>query len=334
MRLSKSLIATLRSDPADAEVPSHRLLVRAGYIQKLAAGLYIYSPLMWRTLKKIVNIVRAELDREDAQELMLPIMQPKEIWEESGRWQRYINEGIMFHMTDKKGTEVCLGPTHEEVITTYVKRTVQSHKQLPINLYQIQDKFRDEIRPRFGLMRGREFIMKDAYSFDADADGLDASYAAMDRAYRRIFTRCGLQFTAVEADAGAIGGSGSQEFMVTADTGEDLILVCPACNYAANVEKADSLAVPGPDGGAPAALEKHATPNIRTVQELVELFAMPAAGMAKTVIYRAQYDDHTDVVAVMMRGDLEINDVKLCNVLDALTVELADEETVKRATGA
>ncbi len=327
-------LATLRDDPADAEVPSHRLLARAGYIQKIAAGIYVYSPLMWRTLRKVSNIVREELEREGANEILMPILQPKEIWEQSGRWARYLAEGLMFHMVDKRGSELCLGPTHEEVVTTYIKRIVKSYKQLPVNVYQIQDKFRDEIRPRFGLMRGREFVMKDAYSFDIDEAGLDASYLAMDRAYRRIFERCGLAFRAVEADSGAIGGSGSQEFMVLAETGEDAILYCEESGYAANVEKATSIISPTPDGGEAKPLEKHATPGVKTVDQLVAFFKMDAARMAKTVIYNATYADRVEAVAVMMRGDLEINEVKLCGILDALAVGLADEATILRVTGA
>ena len=335
MRLSTTPIATLRDDPADAEVPSHRLLARAGFIQKLAAGIYIYSPLMWRVLKKISQIVREELDNEGAQEILMPIAQPKEIWVQSGRWSRYIAEGIMFHLEDKKGSELCLGPTHEECVTTYIKRTINSYKQLPLNLYQIQDKFRDEIRPRFGLMRGREFIMKDAYSFDADEKGLDASYEAMDRAYRRIFERCGLEFTAVEADSGAIGGSGSQEFMVTADTGEDAILVCKESGYAANVEKATSIIDATPDGGEAKALETHDTPDIKTCDQLVDFFdGYPKERMAKTVIYNAVFDDREAPVAVMIRGDLEVNEVKLTNSVGALAIKLADEGLVKKVTAA
>ena len=335
MRLSTTPIATLRDDPADAEVPSHRLLARAGFIQKLAAGIYIYSPLMWRVLKKISQIVREELDREGAQEILMPIAQPKEIWVQSGRWSRYIAEGIMFHLEDKKGSELCLGPTHEECVTTYIKRTISSYKQLPVNLYQIQDKFRDEIRPRFGLMRGREFIMKDAYSFDADEKGLDASYDAMDRAYRKIFERCGLEFTAVEADSGAIGGSGSQEFMVTADTGEDAILVCKESGYAANVEKATSLLDATPDGGAAKDLETHDTPDIKTCDQLSDFFeGYPKERMAKTVIYNAVFDDKEAPIAVMIRGDLEVNEVKLSNAVGALAIKLGDEGLVKKVTGA
>jgi prolyl-tRNA synthetase len=334
MRLSRVPFVTLREDPADADVPSHRLLTRAGYVLKVAAGLYTYGPLMWRVLRKVSGIVREELEREGAQEILMPILQPRELWDESGRWARYASDGILFQLADRKGAELCLGPTHEEVVTAYAKRIVRSYKDLPFNVFQIQDKFRDEIRPRFGLMRGREFIMKDAYSFDADEAGLDASYAAMVRAYRAIFYRCGLSFTAVEADAGAIGGSGSQEFMVTADSGEDAIAVCASCGYAANVEKATSRAAPAPDGGPPAPLARHATPGVRSVEQLAAFFDLPAARMAKTVIYVASFAERREPVAVLMRGDLEINDVKLANALDALAVELADEDTVRRVTGA
>ena len=335
MRLSQLLITTLRDDPADAEVPSHRLLARAGYIVKAAAGLYTYAPLMWRTIKKVQDIVREELDREGAQELMMPMLHPKELWVSSGRWDRYVTDGIMFTLQDRKQTELCLGPTHEEVITDFANTLINSYKQLPVNLYQIQDKFRDEIRPRFGLMRGREFIMMDAYSFDADARGLDEAYAKMDRAYRAIFTRCGLQFTVVQADAGAIGGSGgSEEFMVLADTGEDAILHCPACGYSANVEKADARVAATPDGGAPAPLEKVATPDVRTVEQLQQFFDLPPGRMAKTVLYTAVHPDREETAAVLMRGDLEINETKLVNALDCLAARLADEATVQRVTGA
>ena len=334
MRLSTFPLHTLREDPSDAEIPSHRLLVRAGYIQKIASGIYIYSPLMWRVLKKISNIVREEMDRSGACEMMMPILQPRDIWDESGRWNRYVADGILFHMTDAKNAEVCLGPTHEEVITTYVKRVCSSYKQLPFNLYQIQDKFRDEIRPRFGLMRGREFIMKDAYSFDADEEGMAKSYEVMNKAYHAVFERCGLEFSAVDADPGAIGGSGSQEFMVIADQGEDAILIADDGGYAANVEKADSILEPSPDGGKALPLRHEPTPNIRTVEELCEFFSMDAARMAKTVLYTATYEDRTETVGVMMRGDLEINEVKLINATGALALDLADEATIKKVTNA
>jgi prolyl-tRNA synthetase len=334
MRLSQLLITTLREDPADAEVPSHRLLARGGYLVKVAAGIYTYSPLLWRTLKKVSAIVREELDRQGAQELMMPILQPKELWQKSGRWDRYVKDGILFTLQDRKQAEMCLGPTHEEVITSYADATISSYKQLPVNLYQIQDKFRDEIRPRFGLMRGREFIMMDAYSFDADQAGLDVSYQKMAAAYRAIFSRCGLRFSAVQADAGAIGGSGSEEFHVIAETGEDAILYCDESGYAANREKATSIPPAAPPAGVPRPLEKHGTPGVRTVEQLMKFFLLPAAAMAKTVLYKATWTDREQVVAVMMRGDLEINEVKLGNALDCLAVKLADDQTVQAATGA
>src|SRR5262249_27364132 len=261
MRLSNLLIATLREDPADAEIPSHKLLARGGFIVKIAGGVYTYAPLMWRVVRKFAQIVREELDREGANEVMLPIIQPKELWVSSGRWERYVTDGIMFTLKDRKQSEMCLGPTHEEVMTAFVDAQVNSYKQLPINCYQIQDKFRDEIRPRFGLMRGREFIMMDAYSFDADQAGLDQAYQKMRNAYCRIFERCGLKYTVVQADSGAIGGSGSEEFMVVADSGEDSILFS-ACGYAANVEKAQSRLPDAAPGGANKAMEKRRTPNV------------------------------------------------------------------------
>ena len=335
MRMSRAFLYTLREAPADAEVASHVLLARAGFIHKLAAGLYDYGPAMWRVLKKVTAIVREEMDRAGAQELMLPIVQPREIWDRSGRWDRYVSDGILFHFADRKETEICLGPTHEEVITDLVGAKVSSYRQLPVNLYQIQTKMRDEIRPRFGLMRAREFIMKDAYSFDVDAAGLDESYDAMDRAYRAIFLRCGLKFMAVEADPGAIGGSGSQEFMVLADTGEDAILYCDTCGYAANVEKASSVAAEGLPNGAARPLRREDTPNVRSVEQLHAFFPdVHASQMVKTVLYTATYAEHEWVVAVLMRGDLPISEVKLTNALDCLTVELASDEVVERVTGA
>ena len=337
MRLSRSFFVTLRDRPADAEVESHALLAKAGYIQKLAAGIYIYGPLMQRVLQKISQIVREEMNRAGAQEILMPAVQPKEIWVESGRWDRYVKDGILFHFQDRKDAEVCLGPTHEEVVTTFVKKTVTSYRQLPLNLYQIQTKFRDEIRPRFGLMRGREFTMKDAYSFDADAEGLDRSYQAMYDAYCRIFERCGLNYTVVEADPGAIGGSGSQEFMVNAATGEDAILLCEKCRYAANVEKATSVLPPAPDpaGGKQLPLEKHKTPNVRSVQELMTFFkGYPANRMAKTILYKAVSKEKEEAVAVLIRGDLEINEVKVANALDCHALQLADDGLVRKATGA
>jgi len=334
MRLSKLHIVTLRDDPADAEIPSHRLLARGGYVVKAASGLYTYGPLMWRTMKKITAIVNEEISAEGGIEVMMPIMHPRDLWESSGRWDRYVADGILFTLQDSKGADFCLGPTHEEVITAYADQTITSYKQLPVNLYQIQDKFRDEIRPRYGLMRGREFIMMDAYSFDADPAGLDESYAAMDRAYRRIFTRCGLTFRSVQADAGAIGGSGSEEFMVIADAGEDAVLYCEESGYAANVEKADSIPAEAPPTEPAAPLEKHSTPDVRTVEQLQAFFDLPAAAMAKTVLYKATWAEEEALVAVMMRGDLTINEVKLTNALDCLALELADDEAIVKLTDA
>ena len=334
MRLSKLHIVTLRDDPADAELPSHRLLARGGYIVKAASGLYTYGPLMWRTMKKITAIVNEEITAEGGIEVMMPIMHPRELWDSSGRWDRYVADGILFTLKDSKGADFCLGPTHEEVITSYADQTITSYKQLPVNLYQIQDKFRDEIRPRYGLMRGREFIMMDAYSFDADQAGLDESYAAMDRAYRRIFTRCGVSFRSVQADAGAIGGSGSEEFMVIAEVGEDAILYCEESGYAANVEKADSIPAEAPPCGEVAEMEKTATPEVRTVEQLEAFFDLPAAAMAKTVLYKATWAEEEALVAVMMRGDLNINEVKLTNALDCLTLELAEDQAIVKLTGA
>jgi prolyl-tRNA synthetase len=252
MRVSRLMLVTLRDVPADAEIASHQLLLRGGYIRRVGSGIYAYLPLMWRVLQRINAIVREEMNAVGALETLLPQLQPAELWQRSGRWQGYTaGEGIMFHLDDRQGRQLGLGPTHEEVITSLAAELLRSYRQLPVTLYQIQSKFRDEIRPRFGLMRGREFIMKDAYSFHADASDLQACYQAMDGAYRRIFDRCGLQTVAVEADSGAIGGAASQEFMVTAEAGEDLILMSESGSYAANLEKAVSIApdaIPLPEG--------------------------------------------------------------------------------------
>ncbi|MCH2102154.1 MAG: proline--tRNA ligase [Planctomycetes bacterium] len=335
MRLSKQLFVTLREEPADAEVRSHALMARAGFIQKIAAGIYVYGPMMWRVLRRVERIVRDEHDKVGCQEMLMPAAQPRELWDESGRWDRYVNDGILFHFRDRKGSEVCLGPTHEEVITNYVKRMVQSHKQLPAILYQIQTKFRDEIRPRFGLMRGREFIMKDAYSFDCTAEAMVDSYQTMRTVYRNIFSRCGLRFTPVEADSGAIGGSGSEEFMVDADTGEDAIAVCRTTGYAANVEKAISQILAPPVPEAELAMHKEPTPAAKSCDDLQKLFPdLPLERMLKTVLYKAVIGDSEQVVAVICRGDRELNEVKLINHLGAVAIEMADEDTVKRVTGA
>lgn len=335
MKLSQQLFVTLKEEPADAEVRSHALMARAGFLYKLAAGQYIYGPLLLRVLRKIEAIVREEHNAAGCQELLMPALQPRELWETSGRWDRYVADGILFHFKDRKGSEMCLGPTHEEVVTTYVKRFVKSYKQLPLILYQIQTKFRDEIRPRFGLLRGREFIMKDAYSFDATEEAMAESYKRMREVYYRIFTRTGLRFTPVEADAGAIGGSGSEEFMVDADTGEDAIAVCRATGYAANTEKAVSRISPAAPAPEKVEMHKEPTPGARTCEDLLALFpGLALERLLKTILYEATGEEGKQVVAVMARGDREINEVKLLNHLGALDLELASPEAVKRVTGA
>jgi prolyl-tRNA synthetase len=316
MRLSQMLFVTLREEPAEAELKSHKLLLRAGYIRRIGSGVYAYLPLMWRVLRKVSQIVREEMDATGAQECLLPQLQPSELWQESGRWDTYTKaEGIMFSLTDRQQREMGLGPTHEEVITTVAKEMVRSYRQLPVNLYQIQTKFRDEIRPRFGLMRGREFIMKDAYSFHEDEASLKQTYLDMDRAYRNIFTRCGLEFRAVEADSGAIGGSGSQEFMVLAEAGEDDLLYTEDGSYAANVEKAVSL--PPDRVVSPfTSYEKVETPNTDTIEKLCKILKCSPTNVVKNVLYEAVYENGTTVlVLVQIRGDRDVNEVKLQNEL-------------------
>jgi prolyl-tRNA synthetase len=316
MRLSQQLFVTLREDPAEAEIPSHKCLVRAGYIRRIGSGIYAYLPLMWRVLQKVSQIVREEMNKAGAQECLLPQLQPAELWQESGRWDTYTKaEGIMFALTDRQNRELGLGPTHEEVITAVARDLIRSYRQLPVNLYQIQTKFRDEIRPRFGLMRGREFIMKDAYSFNLDEECLKKTYRAMDIAYRNIFHRCGLAFRAVEADSGAIGGSASQEFMVLADAGEDEVLFTADEKYAANVEKAVSL----PADRVASPLKKFAkkeTPNTNTIESLAKFLDCSATAIVKNVLYEVVYDSGiTVLVLVSIRGDQEVNEVKLQNEL-------------------
>jgi len=322
MRLSQMLLVTLREDPAEAEIPSHKLLVRAGYIRRIGSGIYAYLPLMWRVLQKVSQIVREEMNATGAQECLLPQLQPSDLWRESGRWDTYTKaEGIMFALTDRQNRELGLGPTHEEVITTIAREMIRSYRQLPLHLYQIQTKFRDEIRPRFGLMRGREFIMKDGYSFHADEDSLKKTYQDMDQAYRNMISRCGLAFRAVEADPGAIGGSGSQEFMILADIGEDEILYTEDGNYSANVEKASSL--PADAESSPfETYEKRETLNTPTIDSLCKFLNCSPTNVLKNVLYQAVYDNGmTVLVIVSIRGDQEVNDVKLQNEL----VRLADQ---------
>ncbi len=330
MRWSQSFIHTLRQDPADAEVISHKLMTRAGLIAKAAAGIYSYLPLGWRSIDKLSDIIREEMATAGAVELVMPAVQPAELWVESGRWAEYGPE--LLRISDRHDRDFCFGPTHEEVITDIVRRAIKSYRQLPVAMYQIQTKFRDEIRPRFGLMRGREFLMKDAYTFHADAEDLDRSYRAMESAYCRIFERCGLGYTPVEADTGNIGGSESHEFMVLADTGEDAIISCPECGYGANVEKAatGAIAAAPPWPLAPSdGPSRVATPEMRTVTEVAEFLGVDPAHLIKTLIFESD----EEYVAVLIRGDLDVNEIKLKNHLDCTHLQLATEEKIVQITG-
>ena len=316
MRVSRLLLVTLRDVPAEAEITSHQLLLRAGYIRRVGSGIYAYLPLMWRVLQKITAVVREEMNRAGAQETLLPQLHPAELWQKSGRWQGYTaGEGIMFHLEDRQGRELGLGPTHEEVITSLAGELLRSYRQLPVNLYQIQTKFRDEIRPRFGLMRGREFIMKDAYSFHASEADLRETYGVMDQAYRRIFERCGLDAVPVDADSGAIGGAASQEFMVTADAGEDLILISDDGQYAANQEKAVSIpstASPLPDGPE----ESIPTPGLGSIESLCDAKGWDPSQVVKVLLLVATLDDETlQPLLVSLRGDQELNPTKVVNAV-------------------
>jgi prolyl-tRNA synthetase len=316
MRLSKSLFVTLREEPADAEIPSHKLLLRAGYIRRIGSGLYAYLPLMWRVLTKVRQIVKEEMDATGAQECLLPQLQPAELWQQSGRWDTYTQaEGIMFAFTDRQNREVALGPTHEEVVTAVARDLIKSYRQLPQHLYQIQSKFRDEIRPRFGLMRGREFIMKDGYSFHADVESLKETYNDMHDAYTKMLTRCGLKFRAVDADSGAIGGSGSQEFMVLAAAGEDDVMFTADGKYAANVEKAVSLA-PEAIASTFTSYEIKDTPNTNSINKLVKFLQCDLTSIVKHVLQQAVFDNgKTVLVLISIRSDREVNQVKLTNEL-------------------
>ncbi|MHB9093691.1 MAG: proline--tRNA ligase [Eubacteriales bacterium] len=329
MKISELLAPTLREVPAEAEVISHILMFRAGLIRKAASGVYIYLPLGYRVMKKVMQIVREEMDKKGGQELMLPIIQPAELWMESGRWDVYGDE--LFRLKDRHGREFALGPTHEEIITDLVRGEVRSYKQLPLLLYQIQNKYRDERRPRFGLMRGREFIMKDLYSFDKDDASLDVSYRKMYEAYSRIFTRCGLKYRPVEADPGAIGGSGgTHEFMVMADSGEAAIVFCPNCNYAANVEQAEAVVTDAPSGEDMLALQEVSTPGVRTIANLAEFLNTGADRLIKALVYQTE----VETVVALVRGDRELNEIKLQNVLGTQQLFMADERTVTDLTRA
>ncbi|MBF0550778.1 MAG: proline--tRNA ligase [Deltaproteobacteria bacterium] len=332
MKLSQLYLPTLKERPAEAEVVSHQLMLRSGLIRKLAAGIYTYLPLGTRVLAKLKQIIRTEMNAAGAQEIIMPFVQPRELWEESGRWQHYGRE--LLRIKDRHDHEFCLGPTHEEVITDLIRGEIRSYRQLPINLYQIQSKFRDEIRPRFGLMRGREFIMKDAYSFDVDEDSSAVSYRAMYRAYGRIFARCGLRFRAVEADTGSIGGNFSHEFMVLAETGEDTVVNCSHCRYAANLEKAEMALASGEtdtgDENLSAGLEEVLTPGQKTVEEVVVFLQIQPRNLVKTIIFSTDKGP----VAALVRGDHEVSPAKLRTYLGANTLDLAEEQLVIEATGA
>ena len=329
MRWSKFFIPTLREDPSEAEIISHKFLLRAGMIRKLASGIYNFLPLGFRALKKIENIVRCEMNKAGALEILMPLVQPAELWKETGRWDAYGKELLRFK--DRKEHDFCLGPTHEEVVTEIVRRDVKSYKELPLILYQIAVKFRDEIRPRFGIMRAREFIMKDAYSFDADWNGLEKSYQLMYETYEKIFTNCGLKFKAVEAHTGAIGGDVSHEFMVLAETGEDVIAFCEKCGYASNIELTPAIFGGRYPSEPEKPLEKVYTPGVRTAQEVADFLGLPVSKITKTLIYIVE---EKEAVAVCLRGDHEVNEVKLEKLFSGKTFRMAGVEEVRKIVGA
>lgn len=319
---------TLKETPSDAEVVSHKLMLRSGMIRKVAAGIYSLLPLGLRSIRKVEAIVREEMNRAGAEEVMMPMVLPAELWKESGRWDFYGKE--LLRVKDRHEREFCLGPTHEEAVTDIVRGYVRSYRRLPVNLYQIQTKFRDEIRPRFGLMRGREFIMKDAYSFHATEECAEREYKNMFDAYTRIFERCGLEFRAVEAETGQIGGSFSHEFMVLAETGEDAIASCVSCSYAANIEKAEIRQEPENVASIEKPMERVSTPGRKSVEEVSGFLKIPPTVLIKTLIYSTE----KGAIAALVRGDAEINEAKLRRVSGVETLNLADEKTVKEATGA
>ena len=327
MRVSRLFMATQREIPADAEIPSHQLMLRAGLIRKVASGIYSFMPLGYRTYRKVEAVIREEMDKAGAQELIMPALLPAEVYQESGRWEKFGPE--MFRMNDRGGRPFCLGPTHEEPFTEAVRDTFRSYKNLPVTHYQIQHKYRDEKRPRFGVIRSREFVMKDAYSFDVDEAGLSESYDTMYKAYRAIFDRLGLDYTVVDADSGAMGGSGSQEFMVKSEVGEDGICYCDECGYAANEEKAGCV-TPAQDTAEMLDIEKIHTPDVKTIDNLVGYMNCGADKFVKTILYNID----GKIVAAMCRGDRDINETKLANLYDATEMELAAFVDVERVTGA
>ena len=327
MKWTKSMIQTLRDNPQDAEIDSHKLLVRAGIVKKLAGGLYTYLPLGMRSLKKVQEIIRQEMDRAGALEICMPILQPAELWKQSGRWES-MGPG-MFRVKDRAQHDYSMAPTAEETVTEVIRNVINSYRQLPVTVYQIQWKFRDEIRPRFGLMRSKEFLMKDAYSFDTTMKAADKSYMAMFEAYKRVFARCGLKAYPVEADTGDIGGKFSHEFHVLAEAGEDGIAFCETCGYAANLEKAERKVAVRSDADCPAYEEVH-TPDAKTIEQVSKFMGVPGSAFVKSLIYNADGKP----VMVCVPGDRDVNDVKLKHFLDVKKLELADFETVLKASGA
>ncbi len=332
MRYSQYFLPTLKEVPSEAEVPSHQLMLRAGMIRKLASGIYSYLPFGLRSIRKVEAIIREEMNRAGAVEVLLPFVQPAELWQESHRWEEYGGELARFK--DRHNRECCLGPTHEEVITDIARKEIRSYRQMPLNLYQIQTKFRDEIRPRFGVMRAREFIMKDAYSFDVDEAGADESYRKMVEAYTHIFTRCGLKFKAVEAETGLIGGKFSHEFMVLAETGEETVVSCTRCSYAANIEKAEFRRQTKGAGivgkGSQKAIQKVLTPEKRTVEEVTQFLNVSPKDLVKTLIFESD----KGCLAALVRGDHEISEKKLKAVWGSENTQLARDETVEKVTHA
>lgn len=328
MRASRFFISTLKEAPSDAEIVSHKLMMRAGMIKRLGAGIYTYMPMGLRVIRKVEAIVREEMNRAGAVELLMPVVQPAELWQETGRWNKMGAE--LMRVKDRHGRDFAIQPTSEEVVTDVARTELRSYKQLPVNFYHIQTKFRDERRPRFGLMRGREFTMKDAYSFDRDADGLKKSYQAMYDAYVRIFTRFGLEFRAVAADNGAIGGSGSHEFHVIAATGEDALVYCPTSDYAANMEAAEALPVDGSRGAATQALEKTATPGKSKCEAVAELLGLPLARTVKSIVLAVDNEDPAkkEIWLLLLRGDHELNEVKASKIPGLSTYRFANEAEI------
>ena len=327
MLFSRMFIPTMKEVPKEAEVMSHKLMLRAGFIRRLASGIYTWLPLGLRSLRKVEQIIREEMNKKGAQEILMPLVQPKELWVESTRWEKYGKELLRF--VDRNNRDICLAPTHEEVVTDLVRREVRSYRELPLVLYQIQTKFRDEIRPRFGVMRGREFTMKDAYSFDADESGAEQSYIEMYDAYMNIFRRCGFHFRAVEADTGQIGGSFSHEFMVLADTGEDVIISCTNCGYAANLEKAEVGYIDREKSRKKGLFKRVETPGQKKIDEVASFLGVAPDKLVKTLIYNTDQG----VIGVLVKGDREVNETKLRNLLGLEWAELTDERTIEEVTG-